>query len=112
MALFHKGLLLLKLPCQLTHPAWVNKREIWGWLRPFLAWPAECVLIYPIHLQPCASYLSSMVLGKVGGEVDGQEQCKNWSVRKLEWLQTWTEGQAGRLFPLLYIPYRKSRPFA
>lgn len=39
-----------------------------------------------------------MVLGKVEGEVDGQEQQKNWSLWKLEWLQTWTEGQASRLF--------------
>jgi len=59
-----------------------------------------------------ASYLPSMVLGKVEGEVDGQEQQKNWSLWKLEWLQTWTEGQASRLFPLPYVLYRKYRPFA
>lgn len=53
-----------------------------------------------------------MVLGKVEGEVDGQEQQKNWSLWKLEWLQTWTEGQASRLFPLPYVLYRKYIPFA
>ncbi|XP_055421074.1 lysine-specific demethylase 5C isoform X9 [Bubalus kerabau] len=55
------------------------------------------------ELEPCASYLPSMVLGKVEGEVDGQEQQKNWSLWKLEWLQTWTEGQAQTRVKLNYL---------
>lgn len=60
ISLSHKGLLLLKFPCQSPTLPGLNKREVWGWLRPFPAWTAEMWFHCPIHSQPCASCFPSM----------------------------------------------------
>lgn len=72
-----------------------------------LVWPGEFGLVIQFIHNPVLPIVPSMVLS----EGDGWEQHKHWSVWKLEWLQIWAEGQAGRFFSLPFVLYRKSRPF-